>query len=852
MSSIVGAVQIASALSQITGLEVSKWQIYRLAKRKQSPITRDAEGVMLSTTQADLLKWWSESPFAPIFAKQIERRRGGVQSADEETLRIFGVIGFDDLTDREFLSSIDRLEDPKTIRVLINSEGGAVLHGLAMYHALRSHSAKVEVEIVGVAASMASAIAMAGDKVSMAEDGLFMLHDPWVAAAGNADELRAAADMLEKHGESLAGLYVRKSGIEESRIREMMSQDGGEGVWLNAKEALELGFIDEILAPASAQMPELPAAALAKRITAGRRKPVKRPKKRKTGAKAMKYRKLAALLKAAIVAMVNAETTEGQVIEQVAEAMETEVDDVNKLVIDGEGDEPTAETLQAYAEVLDLDAKEVFAAAKKDGIKVDAPAPSAPPAPRQAIPAARAGNIDVAAAVRQELARQRTMRTQALEVGRRAGIPADPLAQIVNEAEDIESANDAMIRWLADPKNQAQITGANGSVTVGDDDRDKWMDGMSQWLIIKGGNARLIEAHRKTQGDNARLDAGQFRGFSLLDIARDVLEREGINVRGMSPRDIAKRVTAPRADGAGLGTRSDFPILLENVLHKMLLAAYETAPDQWRSFCGIGSVSDFREHPRLKLGQLARLDKLLESGEFKQLHFPDAQKESIKAETFGNIIGLSRQSIINDDVDAFSRLPVMLGRGAARSIEIDVFALLQLNGGLGPNLLDGTPLFDGTRNNIDTGGAPSVDRFEASRVLMAQQKDPSDQDFLNLRPDVFVGPIGLGAAARLAIDSQFDFSAETSGNDGQFMKPNIVRDLLSTVVDTPRLTGTRWYLFADPGIAPVIEVVFLEGMESPVIEAEQGFDYDGVRWNIKHDYGVGATDFRGAITNAGA
>ena len=106
----------------------------------------------------------------------------------------------------------------------------------------------------------------------------------------------------------------------------------------------------------------------------------------------MKYRKLAALLKAAIVAMVNAETTEGQVIEQVAEAMETEVDDVNKLVIDGEGDEPTAETLQAYAEVLDLDAKEVFAAAKKDGIKVDAPAPSAPPAPRQAIPAARAGN----------------------------------------------------------------------------------------------------------------------------------------------------------------------------------------------------------------------------------------------------------------------------------------------------------------------------------------------------------------------------------------------------------------------------------------------------------------------------
>ena len=137
-------------------------------------------------------------------------------------------------------------------------------------------------------------------------------------------------------------------------------------------------------------------------------------------------------------------------------------------------------------------------------------------------------------------------------------------------------------------------------------------------------------------------------------------------------------------------------------------------------------------------------------------------------------------------------------------------------------------------------------------MLMAKQQDPSKQDFLNLRPDVWVGPIGLGAAARTAINSEFDFDAETSGGSGKFMKPNIVRDLVSTVVDTPRLSGARWYLLADPAIAPVIEVVFLEGEESPVIEAEEGFGFDGVRWRIRHDWGVGATDFRGGTTNAGA
>jgi len=844
MTDFVGAKAIAGALSRIIGKPVSQWQVYRLANRRTSPIRRHCEGWGLVAAEPELQTWWDTSAFAPIFAKRLDRK--AAKSQAENTLQLFGVIGEGGLTDEAVLNRIDTFQDAKTIRVVVNSLGGHVAHGLTMYHALRSHSAKVEVEITGVAASMASCIAMAGDKVSMAEDALFMLHDPWVGTEGNADQLRAAADMLEKHGESLAGIYSRKSGIPEDEIRTMMSRDGGEGTYLNAREALNAGFIDEVLSPANAELPNLPAAALAKRIVKGHRK--KKSGRRKSGERKMKLKHLAAALMAAVRAMVDDDTSEKDVLQEVADATKTDPDELTALA-GGEGDAPDSEQLQALAEVLDIDVDSLIDAAKKDGVTIEKPSN---PGPARRRSTSAAANGDVAKAVSEALAAQAKARRQIKARAKKLGIPDSVVAEISEESVDVDDANARMISWLSDPKNQPQVSGINGSVTIGADDRDKWLDGMAQWLIIKAGQRRMVESHLKTVENTAvRLDPGNFRGLRLIDIARDVLEREGMSCRGMSPYEIAKRALAPRAE-AGLGTRSDFPILLENVLHKMLQAAYETAPDQWRAIATTGSVQDFRAHPRLRLGQLARLDKLLETGEFKSLHFPDAEKESIQAGTFGNVIGLTRPAIVNDDVDGFSRLTVMLGRAAARSIEIDVFALFGADG-LGPTMSDGNRLFDATHNNIVTPAAgPTVTSLEAGRVSMAQQRDPNDQDFLNLRPDVWVGPIGLGAAARTVINSEFDFDAETAGGSGKFMKPNTVRDLCSVVVDTPRLTGTRHYLFADPAIAPVFEVVFLEGEESPVIEAEEGFDFDGVRWRVRHDYGVGATDHRGANTNAGA
>jgi hypothetical protein len=202
--------------------------------------------------------------------------------------------------------------------------------------------------------------------------------------------------------------------------------------------------------------------------------------------------------------------------------------------------------------------------------------------------------------------------------------------------------------------------------------------------------------------------------------------------------------------------------------------------------------------------------------------------------------------IINDDLGAFLKLAGMLGRSAARSIENDVYALLALNGGLGPVMADGKKLFDAAHGNIATPGAPTVAVLDAMRQLMAKQKDKDGNDFLDIRPALALAPLSLGSTLRVLNTSQYDNDAD------KFQKPNVVAGLFQDVIDTPRLTGTPFYMFANPSDEPVIEVNFLNGEQSPYMESEQGFTVDGMQWKIRLDYGIGAVGYRGAVRNAGA
>src|SRR5690606_32939626 len=135
----------------------------------------------------------------------------------------------------------------------------------------------------------------------------------------------------------------------------------------------------------------------------------------------------------------------------------------------------------------------------------------------------------------------------------------------------------------------------------------------------------------------------------------------------------------------------------------------------------------------------------------------------------------------------------------------------------------------------------SMAALDADATVMAVQLDPNGQDILDLRPSVLLVARGLEGTARSINQAEYD-----PDTTGKLQKPNVVRGMFSDIVGTGRLTGNRRYLFADPNLAPVFLVSFLEGQQEPVLETQDGWRTDGVEMKARLDFGVDVVDYRGA------
>lgn len=687
--------------------------------------------------------WYSIRRLTPVAAAA-----AGIQAAAAAEVWIYGEIGEDYYAEtvaaKDFVREIRAL-DVDQLRVRIASIGGSVPDGLLMYNALREHKAAIHVSIDSVAMSIASLVAMAGDTVEMAENGVFMMHAPWTGVYGNAAQLRATAAQLDVWAAAMATSYATKSGKSLDDIKALLSD--GLDHYYTAEEAKAFGFVDQVIE-------SFPVAASAIKPDAVLRR------------------------------------------------------------------FPSAAALPAFTPAAPAAHQSQQEPDMGDPTKQQAGATTTPPA---TAPSA----ADILAA---DKTRRAGVRAQFQLVSARV-TDRDGFNKLLQECEDdhqvtAEAAGAKVLAFMA----QDVTPVAGSTVHTVEDEADKRRESIVVALLTRAG-----VADAKTR-ESAKASA--YLGYKLLDIARASLTAAGVRSDGMDQMKVVA--------SAFTQTLSDFPVILENAMHKALQQAYATAPDTWSRFCHIGSVSDFRAHNRYRLGSLGTLDSLNELGEFKNKGIPDAEKAAISAGTKGNIINLSRQVIVNDDLGAFIGLSAALGRAAKRTIEVDVYAYLGQNSGLGPTMSDGKTLFHADHKNIGTAAALSIDSIDADRVLMASQTDVSNEEFLDLRPSVLLVPLSLGGNARVLNDAQYD---DTSS---KFQKPNKVRGLYSDIVDTPRLSGTRRYSFADPHEAPVIEVAFLDGNQEPYTEQQQGFDVDGTRYKVRHDYGVGAIDYRGAVTNAGA
>ncbi|WP_337089987.1 head maturation protease, ClpP-related [Leuconostoc pseudomesenteroides] len=160
---------------------------------------------------------------------------------------IFGDIVSEKWFDEEtsatsFRDALKELGDVSTINLSINSGGGSVFDGIAIYNMLKSHKATVNVYVEGLAASIASVIAMAGDTITMRSGSMMMVHMPWTLSQGNAEEMRKTADTLEKTGDSIVDIYSERTGISPDDIRNIMNDE----TWLSAEEAVEQGWATKL------------------------------------------------------------------------------------------------------------------------------------------------------------------------------------------------------------------------------------------------------------------------------------------------------------------------------------------------------------------------------------------------------------------------------------------------------------------------------------------------------------------------------------------------------------------------------------------------------------------------------
>lgn len=153
--------------------------------------------------------------------------------------------GWDGISAAEFQKTINDLGDGiEDITLRLHSYGGDVYDGQAIYNTLKRHSARVRVEVDGAAMSAASFIAMAGDEIAMAENAIFMIHDPWTVVMGNARDMRDMAESMDKVRDTITGVYHSRTGIAVEDINAQMAAE----TYYDAHEALEQGFTTEMIA----------------------------------------------------------------------------------------------------------------------------------------------------------------------------------------------------------------------------------------------------------------------------------------------------------------------------------------------------------------------------------------------------------------------------------------------------------------------------------------------------------------------------------------------------------------------------------------------------------------------------
>ena len=412
------------------------------------------------------------------------------------------------------------------------------------------------------------------------------------------------------------------------------------------------------------------------------------------------------------------------------------------------------------------------------------------------------------------------------ELCRQHGVPADRESDMVARNLTVEQAGLEILRGLAAKSDATQERSRTHIVR---DEGDSLRDGIEEALL-----------HRYKPDDFKLTDKGrEFRGLSLMEIGADFHSRAGVKLRGLDKMERAGVFLGLTRAGGMLGT-TDFPNILANIATKTLRKGFELAPSSWRNYCSVGTLPDFKSATRVALGEAPQLLKVLPSGEITRGAIGEAA-ESIALSTYARIIAINRQTIVNDDLQAFTRVPSLYGFAAADLISTTVVAILTANAAMA----DTVALFHTTHANIGAA-APTIGDAGLAEMKLAMRV----QKGLDAVQIVGVPAKGLIVPAALENTAKKYLVSLTSPTQPSEVNTHFNTLTLSVEPKLDAASATKWYGHADPNQMDTIEVAFLEGQEGPFVETRMGFEVDGVEIKCRQDVGAKAIEYRGLWASA--
>ena len=391
---------------------------------------------------------------------------------------------------------------------------------------------------------------------------------------------------------------------------------------------------------------------------------------------------------------------------------------------------------------------------------------------------------------------------------RAAGLDAAKAEELVEAGASIERARELAISELA-AKQAAAPTVQHVAVT--EDASDKRQACLEAALEARVG--------LREWDDQAKSE----RSMSLLDMARHQCERSGLSLSGMSKSEIAFRA---------MHSTSDFPLLLANVARKSLMAGSDAEESTWRPLARQRNLPDFKAATEIEVAGQILPEALAEGGEYRAATIKEAN-QTWKLDTYAKKIRVTRQLIVNDDLDALSRIPGMIGRGMSLFESNQIWGKITGNPSMG---YDSTALFHADHDNLGSGAIGETALSDARQALRTQSDLAGNR--VNLRPRYLVVPTALETAAQKQLTAVV---ANTTGD------VNIFAGSMGIIVE-PRLdddSATAYYVTADPAQVDMLVYGYLEGEAGPTVTTVDERDPDGTTILARIDFGCSVLNHRG-------